>query len=429
MLKITTIDEANEALSVYIPLSREITGKNITLDRMTPLMKAVGNPESRLKIIHIAGTSGKTSTTYFITALLVATGKSVGTTVSPHVDSITERVQINGQPVGDAEFCLALTEFIDIVNSSGLNPTYFELLIAFAYWYFDRAHVDYAVIETGLGGLHDGTNVATKVDKICVITDIGFDHMHVLGKTIESIALQKAGIIHTGNHALMYSQSPAVNQVVTDWSTKRKATLTLLNQMELAEGLQITSAIKKLPAFQQRNWLLAYAAFRYVSARYSMPMLETEMVERTMHTLVPARMEVRITSGKTIVMDGAHNGQKMSAFITSFKKLYPNRKATVILSLKKGKEYTEILPLLLPVTDTLIVCGFESVQDMYVTSISPRELAGAAQEQGFQDVNIANSIDEAYNALISSTNNICIITGSFYLVSELRKRHTELKYA
>ena len=173
-MAIRTIEEAEAALLPYVPLVAQLTGKATTLERaIIPLMALAGNPQDRLKTVHIAGTSGKTSTSYYIAALLGAAGKTVGLTVSPHVDSITERIQINGQPLPDAEFCQELETFLDIVKQAPQPPSYFELLYAFALWVFGRRHVDYAVIETGMGGLYDATNVATRADKVCVITDIG----------------------------------------------------------------------------------------------------------------------------------------------------------------------------------------------------------------------------------------------------------------
>src|SRR5690606_38872097 len=119
--------------------------------------------------------------------LLAAAGQKVGMTVSPHVYEVNERVQINTKPLAETQFCRELSRFLNIIQSSGVRPTYFELLVAFAYWEFAEQGVDYAVIEVGLGGLLDGTNVVARDDKVCIITDIGFDHTSVLGKTLSAI--------------------------------------------------------------------------------------------------------------------------------------------------------------------------------------------------------------------------------------------------
>lgn len=144
MAQIRNLQEIEAELAKYVPLVKETAAKNITLDRMRPLMTAVGNPQKRLKIIHIAGTSGKTSTAYYISSLLTAAGKKTGLTVSPHVDSVLERVQIDTKILTEKEFASALSEFMTLVENSKLQPTYFELLVAFAYWYFEKTGVDYA---------------------------------------------------------------------------------------------------------------------------------------------------------------------------------------------------------------------------------------------------------------------------------------------
>ena len=426
MTHISTINEAIHALSAYIPLTREVTGKDITLERMAPLMAAVGNPQEKLKIIHVAGTSGKTSTTYYVTSLLVKTGKKVGTTVSPHIDSITERVQINGQPLDEATFCKELSIFLDLVVEAKIEPTYFEILIAFVYWYFQKVGVDYAVIETGLGGLHDGTNVAESEDKVCVITDIGYDHMNVLGNTIEDIAKQKAGIIWRGNHVFMYKQIDAVISIVDTWCQEKDAQLTLLDQPHLDQVATTLPSFKNLPAFQQRNFLLAFSAYEYVASRDGLAALDINSLEKALAVKVPARMDISKVGNKKIIMDGAHNGQKMGAFTSSFIQLFPGKRADVLLSLKKGKEFSEVLPLLLPITNTLIVCDFNSVQDTYINAIDPQELADAAFSLGFEKVIIERDPSDAYEKLLNSPMEIAVITGSFYLIGELRHLYKEL---
>ena len=183
MPQIHTLAEANLALRPFYDYSRTA----YTLDVMKALMEHLGNPQNQLRVLHVAGTSGKTSTAYYCAALLKEAGKKVGLSVSPHVDTVNERLQINGQPMPEAEFCKVLSEFLDVVAESGIKPSYFELLVAMTYWEFARQKVDYAVIEVGLGGLRDGTNVIERADKVCLITDIGLDHTEILGHTLTKI--------------------------------------------------------------------------------------------------------------------------------------------------------------------------------------------------------------------------------------------------
>lgn len=407
-------------LAAYVPQVRELLGKDLTLARMEPLLARLGNPERGLKIIHVAGTSGKTSTAYYIASLLKVAGKRVGLTVSPHLDSVRERVQIDLEPLPEAVFCQALGEFLDLIAEVEPKPTYFELLIAFVYWYFAKIGVDYAVIETGLGGSFDATNVAGNSSKICVITDIGLDHTHVLGDTLTEIAGQKAGIIHNGNQVFMHQQSPAVMGVFEKVTKERNAILNVLSDFEnLSRGLFVPE-FAKLPQYQQRNWLLAKASYDYIAEQNSLPSLNTVQLAQGMAIQVPGRMEVRALAGKTIVMDGAHNEQKMEAFVNSFKALYPGKKANVLLALKEGKEYKTVLPLIRPICNRLIVTSFKTAQDLPIISINPKVLAAAAKKLGFGIVQTEPDYVKAFQLLLESPKNITIITGSFYLLSSLR---------
>ena len=413
--------QANTALLPYVPLVSRLTGKDTTLDRIKPLMKLLGDPQDHTRIVHIAGTSGKTSTAYFIAGLLHAAGKHVGLTVSPHVDSIAERVQLDGKPLSEEQFCNGLAEFLEIVDRVEEKPSYFELLYAFSFWIFKRANVDYAVIETGMGGLFDATNVAERADKLCVITDIGYDHMQILGNTLEAIAAQKAGIIHAHNTAIMYEQDKGVTEVVQHWADDHQATLLLTT--EAAEREAHHAAFRAgMPSYQQRNWLLAYRSYSFLVARDTLPDLTAEQLAATQAIQVPARMDVRQIGGKTIVMDGAHNTQKMTTFLKSFKQAYPGVKPAVLLALKEGKDTQDLGPLLVPLASRIILTTFNTSQDLPARSIDPRELAKTFQAAGVSDLELIADQHAAYQKLLAGPEDVCIITGSFYLLSQLRQK-------
>ena len=412
MTQTKSIAEAEQVLATYVPQVKELLGKDLTLVRMEPLLAALDNPQNKLRIIHVAGTSGKTSTTYYVAALLKEAGKKVGHTVSPHIDSVTERIQIDLQPLSEAEFCHSLDEFLDLIKDVDPKPTYFELLIAFVYWYFAKAGVDYAVIETGLGGSFDATNVTQGPDKVCVITDIGFDHMHVLGKTVVEIAAQKAGIIHTDNQVFMHKQSLEVMKVFEERCHSQQAMLNVVSNTFENDG--------ELPAYQQRNWHLAKAVYDYVAERDFLPVLSGEHLALTKQIQVPGRMDIRQVADKTLVMDGAHNEQKTEAFASSFQKLFPDKKAAFLLALKEGKEYEAVLPLLKPICSRLIVTTFDTAQDLPATSIDPKILAAEAVKHGFSTIQLETDPKKAYELLMTAEEKFVVITGSFYLLSCLR---------
>lgn len=412
---IESLEQANKLLKSYIPAVKEITGKDITLQRMIPLMKLLGNPESDIKIIHIAGTSGKTSTSYYIASLLRASGKKVGLTVSPHIATITERVQINMVPLSEDKFCRELSEFLEAIKLADPQPTYFELVVAFAYWYFAKTKTDYAVIETGLGGMHDATNVATRTDKVCVITDIGYDHTKVLGKTIAEITAQKAGIIYKGNHVFSYQQNPTVMNVLRGTCSKKRA---VLNPIK-SDTSDLQSPI---PLFQQRNFKLAKAVYSHLAKRDNLPALTARQLDTIVATQIPARMEVVSYKGKTVIMDGAHNPQKLRALTASIMHAYPGKKIVVLAGFvrsRKPRLHGNINELL-TIADHLITTSFVPNQEMYTKSADPNKIVEYCLEQGFLSAEAEPVPEKALAKLVRRPEPILLITGSFYLMGNIR---------
>jgi dihydrofolate synthase/folylpolyglutamate synthase len=409
---IKNLTEATRILRSYANRDPKAIGKNFTLERVHPLMEAAGNPQDRLRVVHIAGTSGKTSTAYFMAALLRASGKKIGMTVSPHVDSVTERIQINGIPLSEDVFCSELSEFIEIVERAGQHPSYFELLYALSLWVFDRQKVDYAVLETGLGGLYDATNVTKRPDKVCIITDIGFDHTNILGNTLAKIAAQKIGIVHKHNVVFMYQQPEEVMKVVRNWAKKKQATINIVKE----QATQNT----KVADYQQRNWLLAYNTYLYLEKRDKLKHLTRQALQKTREVIVPGRMDIRKLQGKTLVMDGAHNRQKMTAFITSFQRLHPGVKPAVLIGLKRTKDHEDIAPVLVPFASRIIITSFETTQDSKIRSTDPEIVGASLLEAGAGQVEIIPNQNEAVEALLNSPEEVCVVTGSFYLLGRIR---------
>jgi len=417
---IRNLREVNDALAPYIAKTSRLFDDDLKLERVHALLKPLGNPHEKLRIVHLAGTSGKTSTSYYTAELLRAAGKKVGLTVSPHVDSINERVQIDGKPLPEAVFCKELGDYLDIVEdiAKSQSPSYFELLAAFAFWIFARHEVDYVVLETGLGGMYDASNVARRSDKVCIITDIGFDHMHVLGNTLSEIAAQKAGIIHDHNQVFMYKQSVDIMRSIRKRVKEQQAHLHLLD--EHAERRIWQADLSDMAEYQQRNWLLAFATYRHLEKRDGLKHLTRQVLLKAQAIQVPGRMDIKEVDGKTLIMDGAHNNQKITTFINSFHRLYPGEKPAVLLSLRDTKDYHDLIPLLIPFAGRIIATAFETSQDSLVRSMDPEELGKAIREAGFEQVTVIPNLREAYDTLLASPEKICLITGSFYLLNQIR---------
>ncbi len=414
MGRLDSIDSAVRALYEYIPQTASMK-QNYSLDRLRAFLSEIGNPQETRRVVHIAGTSGKTLTAYFIRALLQEAGQVTGLTVSPHVLSITERVQINGKPLPDDEFVGYLERFLEIVRASEVPLTYFEVLVAFAQWVFDERQVDYAVVETGLGGLLDGTNTVTRADKVCVITDMGLDHTEVLGDTIEAIARQKAGIIQPGNPVFLLEQDAAATAVVAEEARGRRASLRIV-----AAGRD-DGAAAALPVFQRRNWSLARAVGEYLTCRDGLAPSTPDGLRRAASCQPPGRFESYEFGGRVLILDGAHNPQKLAALREAFC-ARGFSSAAVLASLVRAPDdkLASALAELRPIAAHLIVPEFTVFQDLAKRSPPAAEMAGRARQAGIGSVEIREDLGEAFAALLRRPERVLLVTGSLYLVSQVR---------
>lgn len=412
-MQLRNLEQVNHALQKYYAISRRRHGDDSAVDRMRPLLNALDKPHEKLRVIHVAGTSGKTSTCYFLAALLVASGKNVGLTVSPYIDTVLERVQLNGEPISEAEFCTNISEFMEIIAQVEETPGYFEVIIGFALWFYARKNVDYVVVETGIGGLYDSTNVIMREDKVCVITDIGMDHMQILGNTLQQIAAQKAGIMQPGNIVFMYEQAGEVMQVMRQYANKVGSHLRVVEHNSVI--------LSDMALYQRRNWHLAYVVSSYVAERDGFELAAIDPAQ----VIIPGRMEVRRKPNDTIlVFDGAHNVQKMQAFVASFLAQFPAMKADVLVAFKNDKAYEKVLSVLQPITSRLIVTSLHSDQNatshgFHIDSISPQEVCVLARSMGMETVAV-DATKAAYEKLLTADSKIKVVTGSLYLVGMTR---------
>lgn len=407
MIVVKDLAHAQTLLEKFV---RPMTPGAYTLELMRSLMAYLGNPQDALKIIHVAGTSGKTSTSYYTAALLLENGFKVGLGVSPHIDSVSERAQINLQPLPEALYCKELSIFLDLIEQSELQPSYFELLVAFSFWLFERQKVDYEVIEVGLGGLLDGTNVINREDKICIITDIGYDHTEILGKTLTKIAAQKAGIIHNGNQVFMHQQTSEITDVIKNTSLLKSASLHVITGNAAFTQPNFTN----LPEFQQRNFTLAYEAIKNI-------LPQPAHIENALSVYIPARMEEVQLSTKTIVLDGSHNEQKIGKLIDAMKKKYPNQSVVLLVSFGQNKSASleKNLSILREISSHIIITQFHLGQDEIRRAIEPLVIAEQAKKLGFT-AEIEDNPQTAFRHAQIQSEDIVLVTGSFYLLNHVR---------
>lgn len=406
-----TFVEAEQAINDYV-ISLDVKS-SYSLERIKKLLDKLDNPQDKIKVVHVAGTSGKTSTCYYLAKLLSLNGYKTGLSVSPHIESINERVQVNLTPVSEKEFCKNLGEFIGILKSQDVRPTYFELLVAFAFWYFALIKVDYAIIEVGLGGLLDGTNVVSREDKICVITDIGLDHIDILGETLEEITAQKAGIIQKGNQVFSNQQDkPVIN------SLRRAA--------ESKHAELIVNSKQDFTSFNTRNFSLAKLAAEWIFKRDLKPQLSEAKVDEASKTVIPGRMEKYSIKGKTVILDGAHNSQKIENLLKSLESEIEPGDCCFVLAVGENKK-SHLLKMTQAISKYaghVILTNFKFSQDFKHKSLSPGYL-----KSYFEDVPSEKAFDlnQAVKKALNRPEKTVIFTGSLYMVGPVRSELRKIK--
>ncbi|MDB5178307.1 MAG: Folylpolyglutamate synthase/dihydrofolate synthase [Patescibacteria group bacterium] len=416
MTNIPTHYDINATLRSFVP--KTSLKENYTLDRMRTLLGLLGNPQNQLKVIHIAGTSGKTSTAYFIRGLLQKAGKRTGLTISPHIVAINERIQLDGVPLSDARFAEELDLFMHQVAATKIAPTYYELLMAFAYWFFAKEGVDYAIIETGLGGLLDGSNVVNREDKLCVICDIGLEHTEILGTSIEEIAAQKAGIIQAGNHLVTSPQPPRVARMFSQRAKEQGATIEYATRAAPLPGLV---------SFQQRNLALALTAYHHLAGRDNLPATTAADIQEVSSQVPPGRFERYHIGDKTVILDGAHNPQKLAALGVELANqgLAP---LPTLMGFVSVPEYVlaQRIAALAPICSKLFITEFSDQQDQYKESLPAHVIAEAAKQAGVTYTREFSTTSQALRSFLAQPQKTLLITGSIYLIRQIRPMLNEV---
>lgn len=406
MKNVSSLREVEAILLSYAPNRMYVA--DYKLERVRLLHEHIGNPQDNLKVIHVTGTSGKTSTAYFVRALLESTGVRVGLTVSPHIKTTCERVQVHGGPLPESAFVSYFNKFYALVEGFEPRPTYFELMTAFAYWVFEKEKVDYAVVEVGLGGRYDATNVVSRNDKVCIINSIGYDHTEIFGDTLIAIANEKAGIIQEGNKVFTVEQEDEARVVIENQANEKHADLTVVTP--------VLNPDSDVPVFQQHNFQLALAATRYVAGRDGLRLPDdAESLVRSI--AVPGRYETYTIGDKTVVLDGAHNPQKLGALLEVLTHRH-KEPAVVIAGLSEAptKKIVECVHLLSNFAARVFYTTFAVQRDVTRYSVQLDVFSGLKREQD-------EMIEEPKDALeraLQGDEKLVVVTGSLYLVSIVR---------
>lgn len=448
MKRFQTINQATTFLYSLIPHGTQKLYSGVRgIERTKYLLKLIGSPQNKLKVVHIAGTSGKGSTVYLTSILLKAHGFKVGSHYSPHIFDIRERIQINNEYISSDKFVHylnLLAPFIEKVGQSKYGQvTYTEALTSLAFLCFQKEEVDFAVIETNLGGLIDMTNSITNPGKIAVITRIGHDHTKILGSTLDKIAAQKAGIIQPENRVVALRQQPQVNRVFTEKSQQANSKVVwviphrsfsnvkvsangttfdyrFINYRSIQDIVWTNLKLSLLGTHQAENASLAITTIITASNQYKFQLDEGKVRNALAVAHWPGRFEIIQIRGKTIIMDGAHNPQKMASLTKTFKKIFPDQKAIFLISIKHDKNFRGMLEKITGLAQKIYVTKFfTNKYDWVHLSAETKVMAEGLNKLRFKDYEIVEDSREAFQKCLQENNDLIVITGSIYFISEI----------
>ena len=392
------------------------------LEVMHQMMELLGHPEQTFKSVHIAGTNGKGSTAAFIDSILRNTELTVGLYTSPHIYTFNERIQINGKAISDEELASLIQELKEVTEKNGLQPTFFEFTTALAYMHFAKKKVDIAVVEVGMGGLLDATNVI--IPLVAVITNIGLDHMEFLGDTKEKIAKEKAGVIKQGVPLVTSEKDPRIQQLLKKTCEQNNAPYyhtddvfqmslvseSLDNQRFKVEGAyEGTLSIHLLGHHQLQNAACALGAI--LELKKAGLEISNEAIEQGMAN---ARWEGRLDVVSTkplILVDGAHNQDGVHVLHDYIKNL--PRHDVLVVAQKKGKDITDMATHIVPMfTNIIVTQGNFMPEDPSV--IAEKLIEHHSSIQAIAD--IGEALAEAKKHL--PPDGTMLITGSLYMVAD-----------
>jgi dihydrofolate synthase/folylpolyglutamate synthase len=404
------------------------------LDRMREFLHELGDPQEQYPVLHVGGTSGKGSTSTMLASVLTASGKRTGLHTKPHMRSMTERARIDGSNIDQerfAELLEGMMPSIEAITHRFSRPSYYETLLALAFSYFAQERVDAAVIEVGVGGKLDGTNVLRR-PRVSIITNVGLDHTDILGETLEEIAADKAGIARAGVPLVSAVDHPGARAVIEEHC--RQTGTPFLSVPDLtriqmhdappfsqrftlatpADTYDLTLPV--LGTFQQRNAATAVLALEQIEGGLRP---SAQDVQRGLSQFnLAGRMEY-FPAHPSVLFDIAHNPDKAAHLVASLESSFAERRFRCIIAVGEGKDAGKILHAFAGLPATYIFTSFETQGR---TAVKPQRLLSIAQSLGMSGRAIADPI-EALNVARrdAGSNDVIVVTGSTFIVAELRE--------
>lgn len=396
------------------------------LGPVTELMHRLGDPQNQLKFVHITGTNGKGSTSSFIERALREAGYKTGLYTSPYIERFNERIRICGEDIPDQDLA-DITEKVKEASLSMLangmkEPTIFEMVTAVAFIYFARNNCDIVVLEVGMGGRLDATNII-KAAEVSVITGIAMDHMEFLGDNISSIAFEKAGIIKENGITVTCPQAGAAMAVIEKTCREKNSRLVLADTSSIKllsrdlEGQDYCFGgaeirIGKLGSYQLANSALAYTALQQMRDRW--PGLTEEAILRGLKNAKwPGRLEL-MRKDPVFLIDGAHNPDGVSALVRSLKEMFPGERFLFVTGVLKDKDYSSMIEMTLPLGEKYYTVTPDSPRALHSEELREYLKSVGAEAEAF------DSIEEAGKKAWSQRDYKTVAFGSLYYIGNLR---------
>jgi len=401
------------------------------LERITFLLEQLGNPQQELKVIHVGGTNGKGSVCKYISSILQNAGYRVGLYLSPHIERFSERIVINNQELSQEEFASLVTRvkpLVEDMKQRNNTPSFFEIITALAFLQFKIKAVDYAVVEVGLGGRFDATNVVCPL--VTVVTNISLEHTDILGKDIASIAFEKAGIIKEGVPLVTAARGDARTTIVqvaeernallipVDCTMWKRTSVQGRGQEFLVHGSFKDYHVRTslLGRHQGENITLAIASVEQLQMS-GVYVADSDIQEGIAHATHPGRMEV-VSEEPFILLDGAHNPAGMKMLRQTLQEDFSSHRIILILGVLKDKDLRTMLSTIAPVSDVIIVTRSKNPR-----AADPQQLQEIIVElDAHKTVFISHSVPQAitHAKRIMKQPDLLCVTGSLFTVGEAR---------
>lgn len=435
---IATYEEAVRWINSLIPF-----GIKPGLKRMDALMDRLGAPHRRLKFIHVAGTNGKGSTCAFLTRALMECGYRVGTFTSPYIEKFTNRIQVNREDIPEEEILRLANRVKPLVAEIAAtelgSPSVFEVITTISLLYFaETACPDFIVWETGLGGRLDSTNIVSPL--LSVITNVGFDHMDVLGETIQEISAEKAGIIKPGVPVVTAVENEAALAVIEQTAAERKASLYRLHReyrieseqsKENEQSFDFSSPFQSLHsmlislngAHQVKNACVALMALELLRQYYAADIGEEAVRRAFLQTEWPGRLEM-IGQSPRLLIDGAHNPEGAEALVQALKETYSYKRLHFMIGMVSTKNHLAYLKHILPIADSVILteADFHKKLDTDILADKAVQALGELNLPKAPSLTVEPDWKKALALLLETAEgeDLAVVTGTLYLISDVR---------